>query len=180
MDGSVTDIHNLHKRQGWSGIGYHFYIRKDGSVWQGRPLNCLGAHCKNHNSHTIGVCLEGNFEKENPTSSQLSSLAALLPQIQSQFSNTLSIEPHSALYNTACPGRNLTPYFTSTSVERFIQNISPSSITPITSVNDILWELNNRKVISNTELWKTKTANDQDVYWLCRKAANALRGTPEF
>ena len=45
--GSVEDIHKSHLNNGWSGIGYHFYIRRDGNIYQGRPLDNIGAHCLN-------------------------------------------------------------------------------------------------------------------------------------
>lgn len=42
---SVETIHNYHKNtNGWSGIGYHFYVRKDGKIYRGRPENTVGAH----------------------------------------------------------------------------------------------------------------------------------------
>lgn len=44
------------------------------------------------------------------------------------------------------------------------------------SVNDIVWELSNRGIITNKELWLKKLAEDNDTYWLARKCANALRG----
>ena len=65
--GSVSAIHASHKKQGWAGIGYHFYIRTDGKIYQGRPVDTVGAHCLNHNSTTIGICFEGNFCETRPT-----------------------------------------------------------------------------------------------------------------
>lgn len=44
------------------------------------------------------------------------------------------------------------------------------------SVNDIVWELANRGIISNKELWLKKLAEDTDAYWLARKAINYIRG----
>ena len=64
-NGSVKQIHDYHKNtKGWSGIGYHFYVRKDGTVWRGRPENTVGAHTVNYNAVSIGICFEGNFENE--------------------------------------------------------------------------------------------------------------------
>ncbi|NFV47514.1 hypothetical protein FDJ70_07485, partial [Clostridium botulinum] len=42
---AVEDIHRCHKENGWSGIGYHFFVRKDGSIYKGRPEGVLGSHC---------------------------------------------------------------------------------------------------------------------------------------
>ena len=64
-NGDVMSIHSQHLGQGWAGIGYHFYVRKDGNVYSGRPINMVGGHTTNYNSVSVGVCFEGNFEKEN-------------------------------------------------------------------------------------------------------------------
>ena len=58
---SVETIHNYHKNtNGWSGIGYHFYVRKNGNIYRGRPENTVGAHCQGENYNSIGICFEGN------------------------------------------------------------------------------------------------------------------------
>lgn len=53
--------HIRHRR--FTDIGYHFYITRDGKIHRGRPLEKTGAHCKNHNSHSIGVCYEGGLSR---------------------------------------------------------------------------------------------------------------------
>ena len=50
---TVYDIHNWHIKNGWTGIGYHYFIRKDGNIYKGRPENAIGAHCINNNSSSI-------------------------------------------------------------------------------------------------------------------------------
>jgi N-acetyl-anhydromuramyl-L-alanine amidase AmpD len=42
-------------------IDYHYVIRRDGSIEQGRPEWQIGAHCVNHNAHSIGICYEGGL-----------------------------------------------------------------------------------------------------------------------
>ena len=44
--------HILHR--GFRDIGYHFYITRDGEIHRGRALEKIGAHCRNHNAHSIG------------------------------------------------------------------------------------------------------------------------------
>lgn len=184
MDGSVQDIHRVHKQMGWSGIGYHLYIRKDGSIWQGRPLNTLGAHVKGHNSHTIGISLEGNYENEMPTPTILSSLSFAIQYVRQSIGKNLPVKGHRDLMATACPGRNITAAILQKAskgeyMETKIPDKETSTIPPIKSTNDILWELSHQGVITNINLWKTKMENDLDIYWLCRKVANKMRGTPE-
>jgi hypothetical protein len=50
-------IHEVHKQRGFSGIGYHYIIRRDGRIQRGRPINQEGAHAKDygHNNYSIGI-----------------------------------------------------------------------------------------------------------------------------
>lgn len=109
-DLSAVDIHASHQAQGWSGIGYHFVIRKDGTVEVGRPIDYLGAHAYGENNHTIGIHVCGNFELVMPTDSQIESLAKLIADITEMYGlqNTSDcVVGHRDLMATACPGTNL-------------------------------------------------------------------------
>lgn len=46
---------------GWEDIGYHYFIRKDGTIQIGRQLDWVGAHCEGYNINSIGICLSGEF-----------------------------------------------------------------------------------------------------------------------
>ena len=109
-DLSVVEINASHQARGWSCIGYHYVIRKDGTVEIGRPHWTGGAHAYGHNSHTIGVHVCGNFEIGEPTSEQIESTAMLLANLCTDYGLTIdrdSIVGHRELMPTACPGRNL-------------------------------------------------------------------------
>ncbi|MDU2317535.1 MAG: N-acetylmuramoyl-L-alanine amidase [Clostridium perfringens] len=102
---SVYDIDRWHKGNGWSGIGYDYFIRKEGSVWTGRPENAIGAHTIGQNSSSIGICLEGAFMREKPTRAQLNSLYELIADIRVRRGN-LPVYGHKDFNNTDCPGIN--------------------------------------------------------------------------
>ena len=108
-DLSAEQIHDMHQGQGWSGIGYHYVVRKDGQIEEGRPHWTIGAHAYGENSHTIGVHVCGNFEIGKPTVYQIESLAYLLGYICSMYGLEPSedIVGHRDLMATACPGENL-------------------------------------------------------------------------
>ena len=77
-------------------IGYHFYITRDGEIHRGRALEKVGAHCRNHNSHSIGICYEGGLDadgkpKDTRTLNQQGSLLALLRELQRQFPKALIV-----------------------------------------------------------------------------------------
>ena len=58
-----------HLKRGFEDIGYHYYIRKDGTVTQHRLLSEVGAHCKPWNRYSLGVCYEGGLDAEGSPSS---------------------------------------------------------------------------------------------------------------
>ena len=109
-DLSAAEIDASHKAQGWTCIGYHYVIRKDGIVEEGRPHWTVGAHAYGENSHTIGIHVCGNFEIGEPTDAQIESTAMLLANLCTDYGLTIDrdhIVGHRELMSTACPGRNL-------------------------------------------------------------------------
>ena len=101
--GDVQSIHDLHLKRKYAGIGYHFYIRQDGIVYKGRPVKYIGAHCKDNNSLSIGICLEGDFRVEQPTPEQLDSLSALVRQLKMEYPRIKRVLNHKDFMATACP-----------------------------------------------------------------------------
>ena len=55
-DYSIDTIRKWHLQRGFADIGYHYIIYRDGSIHTGRDESVIGAHCKGHNSNSIGVC----------------------------------------------------------------------------------------------------------------------------
>lgn len=109
-NGDVQSIHQQHLKQSWAGIGYHYYIRKDGNVYQGRPIQYVGSHCKGNNNCSIGVCLEGNFSKEQPTQKQLNSCVEIYKWIKKMYPRVYKAINHRDLFPTACPCYPLAEY----------------------------------------------------------------------
>jgi N-acetylmuramoyl-L-alanine amidase len=72
---SAKDIHVMHLGFGWNGIGYHKVICRDGNIENGRPEYWKGAHVKNKNQESLGVCLIG---RDTFTDKQFSSLEKVL------------------------------------------------------------------------------------------------------
>lgn len=121
-------IDQMHKRLGWSGIGYHYVIRRDGSVEPGRDLNSVGAHVAGFNSRSVGISLVGGVNdsgkaENNATLGQFAALEELVRQLQESFPGAgvcghrdLSpdtdgdgvIEPHE--YLKACPCFDVIPW----------------------------------------------------------------------
>lgn len=102
---STQTIHSWHLANGWRGIAYHYYIRKDGSIYRGRPENSAGGHTTNWNWCSIGICFEGNFETESMPEAQLISGQMLIGDIISRYPG-ICVGKHSQYQATACPGKN--------------------------------------------------------------------------
>ncbi len=89
-DIGVREIKRWHLQRGFEDIGYHYVIRRDGTVEEGRPLSRAGAHVKGHNASSIGLCLVGGLDsrgqaENNFEPAQWSSLAALTAKLKRQF-----------------------------------------------------------------------------------------------
>lgn len=62
--GSIEALNNIMKEIGYAMVGYNYYVRKDGAVWKGRLDNVTSANCYGQNNHSLGVCFEGNYDKD--------------------------------------------------------------------------------------------------------------------
>ena len=99
----VYSVHNFHKNtNGWIGIGYNFFINRDGTIFEGRGLN-IGAGATGYNYNSIHVCFAGNFENTNPTQKQIESGKKLIEYLLTLVSPDVEIIGHG---KTACPGKN--------------------------------------------------------------------------
>jgi len=102
---TVQDIHQWHLENGWAGIGYHYYVRKDGSIYRGRPRDTIGAHVQGYNYNSLGICAEGDYMKEIMPEPQKQSIIALLQELRQIYPNA-KIVGHRDLMATSCPGIN--------------------------------------------------------------------------
>lgn len=97
---TIQDIHSWHLAKGWCGCGYHYFVRKDGTIYKGRPDNAIGSQCMGHNTNTLGICFEGNFMEETMGDTQYNAGLALIKSLG------LPVKGHKELFNTDCPGTN--------------------------------------------------------------------------
>lgn len=90
-------------------IGYHYYIDKTGKTWQGRNDTEQGAHTKGRNIGSIGICLEGNLDAEEPTIEQTIALKNLITKKMFEWDILPNaVVGHRFYANKSCPGKNLT------------------------------------------------------------------------
>lgn len=100
---TAQQIHSWHLANGWVGIGYHFLVRKDGSVYRGRLEDTVGAHAGNNNYDSIGICFEGNFMTETMPDVQKRAGQELVQYLKDKYSIS-KVQKHSDVNATGCPG----------------------------------------------------------------------------
>lgn len=101
---SAQTVDKWHKGNGWSGIGYHFFVRKDGSVYEGRPLWATGAHVEGSNNNSIGICAEGDYSREKTMPEvQKKAIKDLLTYLKDIYPSAV-VKGHKDLGASGCPG----------------------------------------------------------------------------
>lgn len=102
---SVTVMRAWHLARGWSDVGYHFFIRKDGTLEAGRPLDRIPAAQRGHNAGSIAVCLHG-LDLARFTAAQGTTLRRLAGRLQAAYAGRgvrLRFRGHCEVAAKACP-----------------------------------------------------------------------------
>lgn len=119
--------------RGWSDIGYHWIIDRDGTVLSGRSMFRDGAHVKGRNKGTVGICLLGGFgssENDGPhdnyTPSQLAALRMLIADLQGEYPSITKVSGHNEYAAKACPGFR---------VQQWLKDVEPrTKVTQATTI----------------------------------------------
>ena len=108
---SAAQIDTWHRRDNhWKfGIGYHYVIRRDGAIEPGKPEWMVGAHCKNHNAHSIDICYEGGLNirgqpDDTRTEAQKVSMRRLLEELHKRYPRAIIIGHNDLNPHKDCPG----------------------------------------------------------------------------
>jgi len=107
-DFTVEDIRSWHKQRGWSDIGYHYVVYRDGRIMLGRPIGQVGAHVEGHNQRTAGavyiggVTADGKNPKDTRTPEQRASMLWLTEQLVKKFP-IKAVTGHNKYAAKACP-----------------------------------------------------------------------------
>lgn len=104
----MADIDRYHRSLGWIGCGYHYVIPTDGTIETGRPEEMVGAHCQNHNKHSIGVCYIGGLSADGSpmdtrTEAQRAALLKLLTDLHRRYPKALIVGHRDLNPHKACP-----------------------------------------------------------------------------
>ena len=110
---SVADVTAWHRARGFDTIGYHYLVDLDGEVHEGRPLECVGAHCTGHNARSVGVCYVGGMSadmkrpEDTRTVAQKQALARLVARLKARFPGA-TLHGHRDFAAKACPSFDAT------------------------------------------------------------------------
>jgi N-acetylmuramoyl-L-alanine amidase len=87
----AKDVRQWHLQKGWSDIGYHYVIKRNGAVEKGRDIGIVGAHVEGHNADSIGISLVGGLNDDtwkpenNYTPQQWESLEKLVSTLTKKY-----------------------------------------------------------------------------------------------
>jgi len=97
---NAATIDSWHKANGWAGIGYHYYIRKDGTIEPGRDIKKTPAAQGGHNRGTIAICCGG---LKDFTEAQFKSLRKLCQEIHTAYDGKVTFHGHCEVSSKLCP-----------------------------------------------------------------------------
>ena len=106
-DVDAEEIARWHKNQGWRNIGYHYVVKLDGTIEEGRSVQMVGAHTKGHNVGSIGIVYVGGCDrfmspKDTRTTEQDTALTNLLSALLEMYP-IATLHGHNEFSNKACP-----------------------------------------------------------------------------
>ncbi len=153
---TVLDIHRWHLENGWSGFAYHFLVSKDGQVHRGRPENAIGAHLKDYNTMSLGICMQGDYDVENVSKVQFKALVELCQYLCDKYSIS-TIKGHRELKATNCPGLNFP-------LGEVSINVSNDFDTYTVKMGDTLWSIAKSFSISVEMLMRLNSLNSSLIY----------------
>lgn len=175
----VTDIHQWHLNNGWTGIGYHFYVTKDGRVFRGRPENAVGAHAKGVNTESLGIAVEGKYDIENMPEVQKQSVINLGKYLSEKY-NINTILKHKDVNATDCPGKNYPFDYIKNEILKPVETPVPPVVNPNPPDEDKpqppVEEPNTRPIVEK-DLKIKYQAHGQDYAWQNPVYDGQLAGT---
>ncbi len=126
MDIGREEIDSWHRERGWSMIGYHYVIRRNGTIEPGRRGGFSGAHVKGYNTRSIGICMVGGVgigtakPENNFTDLQFATLRSLLTGLKQAYPDA-TIQGHRDFQDVykACPSFDVTSWWNGDDIDRY-------------------------------------------------------------
>lgn len=115
-DHGIDEITRWHIARGFKTVGYHVFIRRDGTKQKGRDLSAIGAHCVGHNHDSVGVCMAGGVAadavtpEDNFTTEQWTTLYLTLKELHEEFPKAVIVGHRDLDAGKACPSFDVSAY----------------------------------------------------------------------
>ena len=170
----VKTVEGWHvNNQGYSAIGYNYFVAFDGTIYEGRGLN-LGAHTLGYNNVTIGIGFQGNFH--NGTNLALSDMSdvqfnaglELIKWLKEKIPSIVKVGGHKDYTSTACPG-NMFPLY-----EMVLGKKRGEEIIVITNAEQALDKIIAAGVDTNKSFWLKACEHVKYLEELFIKIANKI------
>ena len=116
MDVDIATIAEWHKARGFKTVGYHYFIKRDGTRQKGRELNEVGAHVVGYNHNSVGVCMAGGMDSKmekpenNFTTAQWTTLLITLRELHAAYPRAVIVGHRDLDAGKACPSFSVSEY----------------------------------------------------------------------
>ena len=116
-DDGIEYLRSRHMRQGCIEVGYHFVIRRNGVIEQGRPIHATGSHCGDRDVDSSGICMIGGGDNKHKakgpdyTSAQMRTLAYVCLTLIRIYPAAEVVGPHRTTPSTSCPVFNVADWW---------------------------------------------------------------------
>lgn len=154
---------------GWRDIGYHYVIESVSNQYQiipGRGENEEGAHCVGQNTQSIGICLVGDFTKQEPPEGQIQTLVYLIKDIYKRY-GPLPIYGHKDFNSTSCPGK--------LSIEKVRELVTKKAKTEVKTAKEAIQLLVDKGILNSPDYWIKAVDIVKQLDLLFIRIANNLR-----
>lgn len=131
MDVDISTIAEWHKERGFKTVGYHYFIKRDGTRQTGRPIHDIGAHVVGFNHCSVGVCMAGGVAADaktpenNFTKQQWAALAVTLRELHEEFPLAVIVGHRDLDPGKACPSFSVAEYIDTLELGKDKPNLSP-------------------------------------------------------
>jgi len=156
-------------------------VREEDTAWAvGGVSKYIHPYCRNSNSISIELCSRNlNGSGKSATDSgwyfkdkTIENAVALTKELMKKYNiPPENVIRHYDVWGKICPA----PFVNNPEKwNDFKRRISQVEIKELETVNDIVWELHERGIITDKDLWLQKLEEDTNSYWLARKAVNYI------
>lgn len=127
-------------------VGYHYFVERDGTVFQARMDEEEGAHCLGRNRDSIGIALAGDFSIDLPTANQRLAMVKIIDQSLKVWQiSPVAIFPHRAFRPTACYGLRLSDRWAREEYDAYVRANLSHTLTVLRAMLEKLLDYVTRK-----------------------------------